>query len=45
LNVKDRKSVNHNRGVHIDAVDIADVTTTFFGFIEDIWELGYGLGI
>jgi Domain of unknown function (DUF4216) len=44
-NAKDRKSVNQNSGVRIDAIDAADVTTTYFGLIEDIWELDYGLRI
>ena len=39
----DSKSVCKNSGVRIDAID--DVTgfkVTYFGFIEDIWELDYG---
>ncbi|WVZ51109.1 hypothetical protein U9M48_002286 [Paspalum notatum var. saurae] len=43
---KDKKSVCKNSGVWIDAID--DVTgskVTYFGFIEDIWELDYGSNI
>jgi hypothetical protein len=43
-NAKDKKSVSQN-SIHIDAIDATDVTTTYFGFIEDIWKLDYGMGI
>jgi hypothetical protein len=42
-NAKDKKSVSQN-SIHIDAIDATDVTTTYFGFIEDIWKLDYGMG-
>ncbi|WVZ62321.1 hypothetical protein U9M48_012083 [Paspalum notatum var. saurae] len=43
---KDKKSVCQNSGVRIDAID--DVTgskITYYGFIEDTWELDYGSNI
>jgi hypothetical protein len=40
---KDKKSMSQNSGVRCEAID--DETSkisTYFGFIEDIWELIYG---
>ena len=40
---KDKKSMAQNSGVRCEAID--DETSeisTYFGFIEDIWELDYG---
>lgn len=39
---KDMKSVAQNSGVRIDAFDLHGQKTTYFGFIEEIWELDYG---
>jgi hypothetical protein len=39
---KDMKSVAQNSGVRIDAFDLQGQKTTYFGFIEEIWELDYG---
>jgi hypothetical protein len=36
------KSVAQNSGVRIDAFDLHGQKTTYFGFIEEIWELDYG---
>jgi hypothetical protein len=41
--VKENKSVAYqNSGVHIDAVDKSGNNITYYGFIEEIWELDYG---
>ncbi|WVZ58128.1 hypothetical protein U9M48_008432 [Paspalum notatum var. saurae] len=43
---KDKKSMCQNSGVRIDAIDdTSGVKVTYFGFIEDIWELDYGSNI
>ncbi|WVZ75912.1 hypothetical protein U9M48_023930 [Paspalum notatum var. saurae] len=43
---KDKKSVCKNIEVRIDAMDDGTGSkVTYFGFIEDIWELDYGLNI
>ena len=40
---QDRKSTYQNRGVHFDAHDEnGNVHATYYGFIEEIWELAYG---
>jgi hypothetical protein len=39
---KDKKSAAQNSGVRIDAYDLYGKKTTYFGFIEEIWELDYG---
>jgi hypothetical protein len=36
------KSVVQISGVGIDAFDLHGQKTTYFGFIEEIWELNYG---
>ena len=40
---KDQKSMTQNSGVRCEAIDdkTGDIIT-YFGFIEDIWELDYG---
>ena len=42
---KDQKSVTQNSRVHIENVDAFGKVHTHYGFIEDIWELDYGLDI
>jgi hypothetical protein len=40
---QDEKSANQNSGVHFDAHDEdGNVVETYYGFIEEIWELHYG---
>ena len=40
---QDGKSTNQNSGVRFDAYDDnGKVQTTYYGFIEEIWELDYG---
>ena len=40
---KDQKSMAQNSGVRCDALDSeTGEETTYFGFVEDIWELDYG---
>ena len=36
------KSTNQNSGVHIDDTDSSGQTNSYFGYIEEIWELNYG---
>ena len=40
---KDQKSMTQNSGIRCEAIDdkTGDIIT-YFGFIEDIWELDYG---
>jgi hypothetical protein len=38
---KDRRSVAQNRGSRIEAFDPLGVKTTYYGYIQDIWELNY----
>ena len=40
---QDKKSTNQNSGVRIDAVDPIGNKQTYYGRIEEIWELDYGL--
>ena len=41
--VKDKKTVSQNSGVRIEALDErTDQNTTYFGVIDDIWEVHYG---
>jgi hypothetical protein len=40
--VQDKKSTNQNSGVRIDAVDPNGTNQTYYGRIEEIWELDYG---
>jgi hypothetical protein len=42
---KDKKSVSQNSGIHIEAIDPQGLKTTYYGYIQDIWELNYGLRI
>ncbi|MEM5398360.1 hypothetical protein, partial [Staphylococcus gallinarum] len=44
-NAKDKKSVSQNRGVRIEAIDTTGQKSTYYGFIDDIWELDYGSNI
>jgi hypothetical protein len=40
---KDKKSISQNSGVQVDALHSkTGEETTYFGFVEDIWELDYG---
>jgi len=38
---QDKKSTYQNSGVCIEAVDNEEEKTTYYGQIEDIWELNY----
>ncbi|KAK1646275.1 hypothetical protein QYE76_064080 [Lolium multiflorum] len=38
----DKKSTNQNRGVRFDAEDDNGNKVTYYGYIEEIWELDYG---
>ena len=39
---QDNKSTNQNSGVRIHATDSSGQTNSYFGYIEEIWELNYG---
>jgi hypothetical protein len=39
---QDKKSTNHNSGVHFVATDDNGQKDTYYGYIEEIWELDYG---
>jgi hypothetical protein len=39
---QDKKSTNQNSGVLIDATNYNGQHDTYYGYIEDIWELDYG---
>jgi hypothetical protein len=39
---QDKKSTNQNSGVRFDATDNNGSKTTYYGYIEEIWELDYG---
>ena len=39
---QDEKSTNQNSGVHIDAIGHDGNKDSYFGVIEEIWELDYG---
>src|SRR4051812_135358 len=39
---QDKKSTNQNNGVRFDATDNNGSKTTYYGYIEEIWELDYG---
>jgi len=39
---QDKRSNNQNSGVHIDAIDPNGNKETYYGRIEEIWELDYG---
>jgi hypothetical protein len=38
---QDRKSTNQNSGVRIDAQDTAGRKSSYYGYVEEIWELDY----
>jgi hypothetical protein len=42
---KDSTCVNQNSGVRIEALDALGRKIPFFGIIDDIWELDYGMNI
>ena len=39
---QDKKSTNQNSVVRIDAMDNDGTTSTYYGSIDEIWELEYG---
>ena len=39
---QDKKSTNQNSGVRIDATNNNEQKDTYYGYIEEIWELDYG---
>ena len=39
---QDKKSANQNSGVRMDATDNNGKKDTYYGYIEEIWELDYG---
>ncbi|KAK1604243.1 hypothetical protein QYE76_027916 [Lolium multiflorum] len=39
---RDKKSTNQNSGVRFDAVEDNEKKVTYYGYIEEIWELDYG---
>ena len=39
---QDKKSTNQNSGVRIDATNDNGQKDTYYGYIEEIWELDYG---
>jgi hypothetical protein len=42
---KDKKSIAQNSGIRIETIDPQGQKTTYYGYIQDIWELDYGLRI
>jgi hypothetical protein len=42
---KDKKSAAQNSGIRIEAIDPQGLKATHNGYIQDIWELDYGLRI
>ena len=38
---QDKKSTNQNSGVRMDATDNNGKKDTYYGYIEEIWELNY----
>src|SRR3954465_14805658 len=42
-NAQDKKSTNQNSGVRFDAIDENGQKDTYYGYIEEIWELYYGV--
>jgi hypothetical protein len=42
---KDSTCVNQNSGIRIEAINKKNRKVNYFGIIEDIWELDYGMGI
>jgi hypothetical protein len=45
VNSKDQKSLAQNSGVRCDAIDENDEYTTYYGFVQKIWELHYGVNV
>jgi hypothetical protein len=41
-NKKDKRSVTQNSDICIEAFDPLGVKTTYYGYLQDIWELDYG---
>jgi hypothetical protein len=39
---QDKRSTNQNSGVFIEAIDTNGQSNSYFGYIEEIWELDYG---
>jgi hypothetical protein len=39
---QDKKSTNQNSGVRFDATDDNGRKETYYGYIEEIWQLDYG---
>src|SRR4051812_19863065 len=39
---QDKKSSNQNSGVRIDATDTNGQKDTYYGYIDETWELDYG---
>src|SRR6266566_2348413 len=39
---QDKKSTNQNSGVRFDAANTNRAKDTYYGYIEEIWELDYG---
>jgi hypothetical protein len=42
---KDKKSHHQNSGVRVDALDSEGNLNTYYGYIDEIWELAYGLSL
>jgi hypothetical protein len=42
---KDKKSVAQNSDIRIEAIDPQGLKITYYGYIQDIWELHYDLRI
>jgi hypothetical protein len=42
---KDKKSVAQNSGIRIETIDPQGLKITYYGYIQDIWELDYDLRI
>jgi hypothetical protein len=42
---QDKKSTNQNSGVRFDAANTNRPKDTYYGYIEEIWELDYGRGL
>jgi hypothetical protein len=40
---KGKKSVAQNNGICIEAIDPQGLKTTYYGYIQDIWKLDYGV--
>jgi hypothetical protein len=40
---KDKRSIAQNSDICIEAFDPLEVKTTYYGYIQDIWELDYGV--